>query len=245
MSNVRFFVFIVKERDMSLLTPAELVASYGGTGTHDPDDVQLAIDLAEFDVADVLGTFLEPTTVNEEEHPWPTQDGTLLLLHNHVTAITTVTAKHSLDSDCVWQEDTECGVILDTDDGLVLLVACDLSLGECACDSGTVPDRAVVTYVAGYTAAETDASTQQGKALRMAISLRAREWLAALEQTDYWTGEHTIDSWSSMDYSEQRNYAESELNPLGPGPLSQAAWRILERIKPKPALMLRGPGRIR
>lgn len=226
---------------MSLLTPADMV-SYGGTGTFDTDSLQMAIDLAEFDIEHAITTFLTPTT-DTKEYPWPMLDGKIQLPHQRVTAITTVTAKHSLDADCVWTEDAECGVILDGLNGLILVVGCNLSLGDCDCDHGQQYDRAVVTYVSGFTAAETADTTALGKALRMAIALRAREWLQVLDQGDDWEGAFLVESWSSMDYSERRNYSLM-LNPLGPGPMSQEAWRILERIKSKPAVMLRSPNRV-
>ncbi|MHA2063874.1 MAG: hypothetical protein ACXABY_05745 [Candidatus Thorarchaeota archaeon] len=226
---------------MSLLTIVQLGENYGGVGDHDADNLQMAIDLAEFDIFHAINTPLEPTTFTEE-HQWPHGKGDLKLSKRKVTALTTVTAKHSLDADCIWTEDTECGVILDSNHGWVRLIGCSLTLTDCNCSYNTiVPDRAVVTYVAGYTAAESDPSTAVGKALRMAIALRAREWLVALEAGDFFEGEAAVTSWSSMDYSEQRELADV-MNPLGPGPLSQTAWRILDKLTSYTSIMIRGPG---
>lgn len=223
-----------------ILTPAELQSTYGGTGTHDPNDVDLAIDLAEFDIAEALNIPLEPTTLTKE-YPWPHGNGVLMLEKLKVTSITTVTAKHSLDADCVWTEDAECGVILDGEGGIVRLVGCTLSLGNCNCDLNIIPDRAVVTYVAGFTAAEIDPASSTGKALRMAIALHARDWIAALEEGDFWEGEFAIKSYSSMDYSEQREIIGT-LNPLGPSLRASSAWRLLKHLRPYRAVSIRGSG---
>lgn len=228
---------------MSLLTPAEMESDFGGTGTHSAADLQMAIDLSEFDLGHAMNIFLEPTT-STEEYPWPYIDaGKMSLLHRRVTSLTTVTAKHSLDVDCVWIEDAECGVILDGLNGWIQIISNNLTLGNCNCATSIVPDRAVITYVSGFTATETAADTALGKALRMAITLRAREWLVVLEEGDAWEGFFVIESWSSMDYSERRKFTDI-LNPIGPGPMSQEAWRIINRIKEKPAIMLRSPSRI-
>lgn len=229
---------------MSLLTIEIMNENYGGIGSHDSEIVQTAIDLAEFDISHALNTFLIPTTVTAEEYVWPWNDGRIQLLFNKVTAITTVTAKHSIDNDCIWQEDTECGVILNSDTGLILVIACDLTLSDCQCPTGITPDRAVITYVAGYTAAETLETTSTGKALRMAISLRARDWIQALEENDFWGGQHLIRGFSSMDYSEQREYMVQKANPLGPGPLNEASWRLLKTLRNYRAVMIRSSGRI-
>ena len=222
---------------MSLLTPGEM-NSYGGTGSFDTDTLQMAIDLSEFDVEHALGTFLTPTTVSEE-YPWPLLTAQIMLTHNRVTSITSVTAKHSLNSECEWTEDTECGVILNSLQGIVRLVGCNLSLGDCGCASGLVPDRAVITYIAGFTDAEGLETTATGKALRMLITLRAREWLKILYAGDSWDGAYSIKSWRSMDYSEQRELAAKTFNPLGPGPFSEEAYRLIERLRPYRAVMLR------
>lgn len=230
---------------MSLLTIAEMATNYGGVDVaeHDADNIQMAIDLAEFDIEESLKTFLTPTQMIEE-YPWPIADGRLTLDYRRVTALDTVTAKHSLDADCVWLEDDECGVILDANNSLVFISSTNLTLGNCNCDAGIAPDRAEITYTSGYTTAETATTTRVGKALRQGITLRAREWMQALKETDYWQGEHAIVSWNSMDYSERREYGDKILNPLGPGPLSQAAWRLVERLMEKPAIMLRSSHRV-
>lgn len=227
---------------MSLLTPDEM-ENYGGIGTHDTSVLQMAIDLAEFDIEQMLGTYLTPTTVTNEESPWPYGDGKLVLMYDHVTSITSVTAKHSIDSDCNWVTDDECGVILNSEEGIIKLVHCMLTLGNnCNCAPTFIPDRAVVTYVAGYSAAETDASTALGKALRMAITLRARDWIPILEEGDDWQGAFSIESWNSMDYSERRKFMNQN-NALGPGVMSQEAARMIDRLRIKPAIMLKGSGK--
>jgi hypothetical protein len=227
---------------MSLLTPTELSDSYGGTGTFTAAEVQMAIDLAEFDIADALNTPLTPTTFTEE-YMWPLLTSKIMLMKQRVTSITTVTAKHSLDADCVWTEDTECGVILDSLNGIIRVVGCNLSLGDCECPDNIMPDRAVITYVAGFTAAETDSSTSLGKMLRMAIALQARVYLGMIGDGEAWQGEYTIESWNSMDYGERRKFG-NVLNPLGPSHWSAAAWNILSKLKSKPAIFLRSPERV-
>lgn len=227
---------------MSLLTPAEVQDDFGGTGTFPITDVQLAIDISEFEIGSAIAIPLEPTTL-EEEFIWPLDSGRRKLRMKKVTSITSVTAKHSLDNECIWVTDEECGVILNSDQGIIKIVACDLSLTDCGCSGDILPDRAVVVYIAGFTAAETAADTSVGKVLRMAITLRAREWLNALADGQAWEGENAITSWSSMDYSEQRQITEL-LNPLGPGAFSQAAWRLLKQLRPYGFVAITGPGRI-
>lgn len=227
---------------MSLLT-IEDMDSYGGTDGHEEDTFQLAIDLSEFDIEHALNSFLVPTTVTEEEYMWPWSDGRIKLLKNKVTSLTTVAAKHSLDQDCVWQQDTECGVILDGENGLIFVRACNSSLSNCGCTGGRIPDRAVITYIAGFTTAELVSTTALGKAIRMAVQLRARDWIQSLEQTDFWAGQYVVKGFGSMDYNEQREVMVHKFSPLGPGPFSEAAWRIIKRIRPYPALMIRSSGR--
>jgi hypothetical protein len=228
---------------MSLLTVEEMANDYGGIGDHGEDDVQLAIDLAEFDIMHAINTPLEPTTFTEE-YIWPSDTGQVKLQKRRTNSITSVVGKHSLDCDCEWTEDTECGVILYADHSIIHIVACNLSCSSCCCTSyGGGPERAVITYIAGFTAAETAADTAIGKALRMAISLRTREWIEALEAGDFYEGEAGRDSWSSMDYSEQLTLVDT-LNPIGPGGLSRAAWNLLKKLAPRSPVMIRGPGRV-
>lgn len=226
---------------MSLVQPDDF-NDYGGSGTHSAADLQMAIDLAEFDVENVLTTAVTPTTVTEE-YLWPLHDGKIMLNHSFVNSLTTVQAKHSINIDCVWVTDIECGVILNRDDGRILVIGCNFHLGQCACTNDIVPDRLVITYVYGFTAEETAASTALGKALRMAIILRARQLLPLLEQGDDWEGSYFVKSWNSMDYGERREYLEMASNPLGAGPFNQEAFRILSQIKGKAAVMLRSSGR--
>lgn len=226
---------------MSLLALNEFLGDYGGTTVEHEDQLQLAIDLAEYDIGRALNTFLEPTS-DVEEFPWPVNGGRLTLSNRKVTSITLVTAKHSLDSDCVWTTETECGVILNSDMSYIKLQGCNLTC-ECSNRLYSYADRAEITYVAGYTAVEAASTTAVGKELRMAVALRAREWALALDQADFWSGEYTIRSFSSMDYSEQRHFAE-EMNPIGPGAWSQAAWRIVKRLKGYRMVALTSSGRI-
>lgn len=230
---------------MTIMT-IEDVEEYGGVGDHTQPHWTLAIDLAEFDIGHALNTHLEPTTVALEEHMWPHGDGRLKLNFNKVTGITLVTALHNLDQDCVWDSSAECGVILRGETGLIVIKACNLNISaNCNCGiSGLSPSRAVITYVSGFTDAEMLSTTSLGKALRMAINLRARDWLGALEQNDFWDGQHVVKGFSSMDYSEQREFLVQKANPFGPGELSEAAWRIVKKFRPYPALMVRSSGRL-
>lgn len=229
----------------SLMTPAE-INDCGGTGTFSTSQWQLAIDMAEFDISDALDTFLTPTTVTEE-YLWPGDNGKLLLNYNHVISLTSLTAKHSLLYDCTWVQDAECGVILDSELGWIQAVAKNFSLSKCNCSGSgmgmVVPDRLLITYNAGYTAAEAAAGTATGKALRMAICMRAREWISYISQGSDWQGNFAIASWSSMDYSERREYG-AKISALGPGPLSMEASRILGRLRRYTAIHLRGSGRL-
>lgn len=232
---------------MSLVTPDDF-NDYGGSGTYSSSQLQMAIDLAEYDVGEALVTFVEPTTVTEE-YLWPISDGKLMLLHSRVTSITEVKAKHSLTADCVWVEDVECGVILDGMDGIVKVVACNFTSSNCMCSGnqypyglGISPDRLVITYISGFSAEEAAATTAIGKALRMAIIFRARDWLKVLDQGDNWEGNYLIPSWNSMDYSERREYM-AVANELGPSPFSIEASRLIAKLKGKAAVMIRSTGR--
>lgn len=235
---------------MSLVTPNDF-NSYGGSGTYSAADLQMAIDLAEFDIGQALTTFVEPTTVTEEEYLWPIPDGKIQLLHAKVISLTEVKAKYSLNADCVWIEDVQCGVILNAPDGLIKVRACNFTASNCMCGGNAypfpyglqiTPDRLVVTYVCGFSAVEADPTTAIGKALRMAIILRARDWLQTLTQGDAWEGAYNVPSYSSMDYSERRDF-QAYFNELGPSPFSTECMRIIKRLKGKPAIMLRSSGR--
>lgn len=238
---------------MSLLTPNEIATQYGGTGTFDLATIQMGIDLAQFDLEDALATYLTPTTV-VEEYMWPAGTGQdkILLNKSHVSSIESVVAKYSLLWDCSWIQSNECGVILDGEQGLVQVKAVNYSLNICQCTniasysmvSRVVPDRLLITYIAGYTAAESDPSTAVGKVLRMATTLRAREWFNALSQGQDWQGNYNIASWNSMDYSERRVYGDNVNNQLGPGPMSQEVARMIDRLKPYRGIFLRSSGRI-
>jgi len=218
---------------------------FGGSGTFSAAELQIAISLAEADVENALSTFVTPTTVTEE-YLWPHMpflEGKILLNNGRVTSITSVTAKHSLNNDCVWIEDTQCGVILNSLDGLVQVVGCNFSLGPCNCAQGIIPDRLVITYIAGFTALESAVGTKIGTVLRAAIILRAREWLDAFSQGSGWAGFYNIASWNSMDYGERRIYAITIASSLGLGPLGSAAYILLNNLRGKPAIMLRSSGR--
>ena len=54
---------------MSLVIPSDF-DDYGGSGTYSEEDLQMAIDLAEHDIAFELNTYLEPTE-DTWETIWP------------------------------------------------------------------------------------------------------------------------------------------------------------------------------
>jgi len=218
----------------TLLTIDEFASdSYmGSTGTKPSNAVQVAIDIAETEVSEALGFPAgddgTPTFISgefTEEHPWPVPNRPLMLNSPRIITLDTVYARHDLgDCDCEWDDLTACGFIHDAKVGIVRFRTCARASScwiYCGC-----PQRVQVTYTAGFTAAEVLPATPTGRRLRLAIALQAR---SHLELQDFYTdGNVAIKSYSSLRYSETREFTRSASGrKFGLSILSQAAADVL------------------
>ena len=206
----------------------------GGTGTKSISAVQLAIDMAEADISDALGypvdagapTFLAQSFT--EEHPWPVPNRPVMLHQPRIISVDTVLARHDLGTcDCEWTDLAACAFIHDARRGIVRFRTCARAAScwiYCGC-----PHRVSVTYTAGFTAAEVLSTTSTGKRLRLAIALQAR---AILELQDFYTeGNAAVSSYSSLGYSEKREFTRTARGrKMGLSALSQAASDTLEPL---------------
>jgi hypothetical protein len=232
----------------TLLTIGEFASdSYmGSTGTKPANAVQVAIDMAESDVSIALGFPIDddgsPAFISAEfteEHKWPIPNRPLLLNSPRIISLDTIYARHDLGTcDCEWTDLTACGFIHNAKVGIVKFRTCERAAScwvYCGC-----PQRVQVTYTAGFTAAEVADTTPTGRRLRLAIALQAR---ALLELQDFYTdGNVAISSWSSLGYSEKREFTRSARGKkMGLSILSQAAANVLEPlvVKRGGAVMLR------
>jgi hypothetical protein len=216
-------------------------AYMGSTGTKPANAVQVAIDLAEGDVSEALGFPLDdgaPTFIAQqvtEEYPWPHPNRPLLLTRPRVVSVDTVLARHDAGTcDCAWTDLTACAFLLDAKVGIVHFRSCAWAGGcwvNCRC-----PQRIQITYTAGFAAADLTADQPAGRRLRLAIALQAR---AHLELTDFYSeGNAAVSSYSSLGYSEKREFVRSATGrKLGLSALSQAAADVL-----RPLIVRRGGG---
>lgn len=231
-----------------LLTLDEFASEYymGSTGTKPANAVQVAIEIAETEISEALGFPVDgdgaPTFISgefTEEHPWPVPNRPLLLNSPRIVSLDTVYARHDLGTcDCEWTDLTACGFINDARTGIVKFRTCARAAScwiYCGC-----PQRVQVTYTAGFTAAQVAATTATGRRLRLAIALQAR---AHLELQDFYTeGNTAVSSYSSLGYSEKREFVRSARGrKFGLSMLSQAAADVLEPlvIERGGAIMLR------
>lgn len=214
----------------------------GSTGTKPSSAVQVAIDMAEGDVSRALGFPVDddgtPTFIAHqftEEHKWPRPNRPLMLDSPRVISLDTIYARHDLgDCDCEWTDLTACGFIHDARRGIVKFRTCERASScwiYCGC-----PERVQVTYTAGFTAAQVATTTPAGRRLRLAIALQAR---AHLELQDFYTeGNAAVSSYSSLGYSEKREFERSARGrKMGLSALSQAAADVLG-----PLVVKRGGG---
>lgn len=221
----------------ALLTPAEYASDYymGSTGTKPANAVQVAIDMAEGDISEALGFPVDadgtPTFISTqvtETHKWPRPNRPLLLARPRVISLDSVYARHDLsDCDCEWTDLSACGFIFDTLVGIVKFRTCARASScwvYCGC-----PQRVQVTYTCGFTAAQVADTTPTGRRLRQAIALQAR---AHMELMDHYTeGNTAVSSYSSLGYSEKREFKRSARGrKLGLSTLSQAAADLLEPL---------------
>lgn len=233
-----------------LLTPGEFASDYymSSTGTKPANAVQVAIDLAEGDVSEVLGypvtdagapTFI--STQWTEEFVWPIPNRPIKLKKPRVISIDTVLGLHdSASCDCEWTELTACAFLFDSEKAIIHVRTCESALRcwkRCDC-----PHRARVTYTAGFAAADVTADTATGRRLRAAIALQARAYLNLL---DFYTdGDVAAKSFSSLGYNETRDFVRTAAGRrLGLSTLSQQAADMLKplMVHSKGAIILRSP----
>lgn len=218
----------------TLLTPAEYASdSYmGSTGTVPANAVQVAIDIAEGHLSDALGYAVDDTDgtptfiATQFTEEWPTQwpPRTHQLLKPRIITIDTVTALHALDCDCEWTELTECAVVYDAKHSVVQWQACT-AVGGCY-RSCSCPRRIRYVYTAGFTAAQVADTTPLGRTLRLAIALEARAFMNLQDHDS--DGDVAVKSWSSLGYSETRDFTRSASGRrLGLGILSQRAADLI------------------
>lgn len=228
----------------TLLTAVEYASdSYmDSTGTIPANAVQVAIDMAETDVSEALGFPVDgdgsPTFIAHqftEEYPWPHPIRPLMLGSPRVISLDTVYARHDLgDCDCEWTDLTGCGFIHDARKGIILFRSCEWASSCWTCCR--CPERVQVTYTAGFTAAQVAATTPTGRRLRLAIALRARALMDL--QDHYGEGNVAVSSYSSLGYSERREFQRSALGrKLGLSVLDQASADVL-----RPLVVDRGGG---
>lgn len=212
--------------DTFLLAPSDFVSYHGGSGVYRAQAVTDAMKLAEGDVRNWIGCGVVPTT-ETEEIPWPTDDGKVMLRKVRLISIQSVTALHSLDCSCEWQEATDCAVILNARQSIIQMVDCN-GVGN-RCWPCRCPRRARVTYTHGFTAAESAADTMDGIALRSAIMVDAVGILQANIGLGM-SGSANIGSFSSAGYSESRNFNERSGANERINPLIQEAKEIARRL---------------
>jgi len=211
------------------------------TGSYTSTQVQLALDIGEWLAEEYLMTPLTPTA-QTEEYPWPFQKE-LQLKKRRIISIDTVTSLHFLDCDCEWQDDEECAVTLDAEQGIILAVACSAfpcctARGRwCGCEC---PARVRVTYTAGF-ASGAFTGTKLGSVLRMAVCQIAKYLLPQITSLTA-EGEKFIKSWSSMDYSESYGETATWMNSISSDPRVVQALNLLNMIKKKRFLGITGRG---
>lgn len=232
----------------TLLTIGEFAsdAYLGGTGTKASNAVQLAIDVAEGDISDALGFPTDdgvPTFIAHEfteEHPWPIPNRPVMLRRPRTISVDETLARHDLGTcDCEWTDLTACAFVHDARRSIVRFRTCERASScwiYCGC-----PQRVQITYTAGFTAAQVDAATPTGQRIRLAIALQAR---ALLDLQDFYTeGNAAVSSFSSLGYSEKREFVRTARGrKMGLSALSQAASDILEPllVRRKGGIVLRG-----
>src|SRR3990167_2057752 len=187
-----------------LTTVSDFVSFMGGSGTYRSQDVQNALYLAEQRVGWWLNTAVEPTA-NTEEDPWPVDDGKSVLAKTRLISITSITGLHTPTCTCSWTEIAECAYILNDRQSIIQAVDCNgvgNSCWPCRC-----PKRVRITYQYGFSAAEALATTPDGALLRASIFNAAYGFLQSGIGLDA-AGGYAITSWSSVGYSESRQYGE-------------------------------------
>lgn len=233
----------------SILTIDQYKSDYymQSTGTMPANAVQVAIDVAEADVSVALGYPVDddgsPTFVahqSTEEWPWPSPSRPIMLLRPRIITVDSILALHDYgDCDCEWTELTGCAFVHDARLSIIRVRTC-AQASSCwsACDC---PRRVRITYTSGFAAADAAATTVLGRKLRMAIALQAAALVRNLNH--YTEGTMAVKSWSSLGYSETRDFVRTASGKLlGQSLLSQQAADILAPllIRRKGPVIIRG-----
>lgn len=187
--------------DGMLTTVSDFVAFNGGSGIYRPSAVSDALVLAEGEVEKWLSTPTTPQTF-VDEFDWPVDQNRMYLRKVRVLSITGVTGLRS-DGQGNWQTSSELYTILDYKQSIIRFM--DPMRYWCA--SGGCPERLRVTYVAGFSAAESATTTKDGVRLRAVIFNAALAFL----QTGIGLntqGNNFISSYTAAGYSESRQLPE-------------------------------------
>lgn len=230
----------------TLLTIEEFASDYymQSTGTIPSHAVQAAINVAEGDISNALGypvdandgtpTFIATQVV--ETHRWPVPNRPMYLIRPRLISLDSVVAMHALECDCDWTEITECAFIHEALTSAIKFVICNRAAGcysACSC-----PAQIQITYTSGFTEAQVLPATPLGQRLRQAIALQA---LTLIHDKDFYTdGGAAVKSYSSMGYSESRDFVRTAMGQrLGLGLLSEGAARQLGPLMIRRAISLR------
>lgn len=203
---------------------------YGGiTGSASTAQLNLALDLAWDSVEEHLGTFLVPTVVTEEVHPWP-HNGQLHLKYTDVQSVDAVTVRHDEETcTCGVTDVTGCAILVDPVMGWIRVQDCYqvARCSSCACRGDAPPGVGkwlIVTYTAGIGLPLTER-------LKLALTLAMKDYLAVLTGgTQEFADLKEVASWHSMDYGE--NYREKKKGNPFSNPTR--ADMIMQLLKPWP-----------
>lgn len=220
-----------------LTTESEFSSFHGGTGIYRSQAISDALVMAEAAVEGWVETPLTSTQTSEEV-PWPVDDGQIRLKRVRLITIDSVTALHNLDCDCEWQEITDCGVILNARFSDIRVVDCFGALGRCYPSSCRCPKRVRVVYTAGFTAAESNNDTKDGRLLRSAVFTAAVGFLQSSIGLDA-MGNRTVGSWSSAGYSESSQFNERSGAEEMIHPMIQQAKNMVRKLTVRRAIPMR------
>lgn len=221
----------------TILTVAEFISDHymRDSGDASQHAIQVAIDIAEGRISEALGYPVDaglgiPTLTSQqwtESHPWPSPNRPLMLDRPRLISVDTVTALHDVTCDCTWTEVTECALVHQALESIIVFKICNRAAScwtACSC-----PHRIQVAYTAGFTAAQVAATAPIGRTLRLAIALVARD---ILQLQDYHTdGGAPVKSFSSLGYSESRDYQRTATGlRLGLGILAEQAATMIRPL---------------
>lgn len=206
----------------------EMLPTLVTTGTS--TERQIAYLLAEQQMMQHLQTFLIPTFVTGT-YLWPRPRKSIRLDHCYVRTINRIrVTSFSGECDCTLDENDACAVIRNTwglIDARVTAYAVRARCGACA--SG-VFYQAVVTYEAGLSTG----TSSQDKGLHMALAKVAEINLIELIDpgaAEGGPGDPTIESWSSVGYSQKRKSEDVIIYPWGGSPNANLAGRLVKHLK--------------